>query len=1124
MQSEWRETIIKEYPFPAASYYNKIRMEETKFKKGKSTWQRMFFSVIDCCEVLLKFLAAAALMEYLKVRNFTPALNRMVAEKLAKKMSMGDWQELLREILRVRGQNGNPFLDALDEAYFVKKGSRKIPTRVQKCADEIICLRNRYKGHSYNVPESDYQALYEEADGLLAEILTGCAFLAEFDYLAVRETEEDGRRVSAGSDMNGSRMSDDYTARILEEPVNEGDFLILTRGEGKLVMDLTPFSYLNIEYENDEEYYCLYEENRNAGGVAEAISYLGILPDSKFIRYRAEEKDDDNRYLVEIFNRLLRPFFEESQTGKVREEIRGKKRFEDCYIGVQQGILDYYTKCFIGREDVLEQIGRWMDENSQGSFYLEGAPGQGKTALMCRLIRDRDAIHHLAARAGGRDDGDGMLVSLLAQIHRKLGREEFCLPEEAAQRQVAFGNALTELSNRCRKNGEKALIVIDALDELPGRQMRQKLSALPEIMPEGIFLVVSARPFSAEPFPDMEVCRLRALTAEERQAIIQAKCPEISFAAAKRIQEISEGNPLFLVCLTERYQRAGGREAESLPPTLEALFGRLMEELYREGNERARDIFGVLAVSPEGHTIRGLGHILGVSPAGVKEEIDRYRLYFVREEKRYRLFHLKLVEYISETGELALEPEEIRSYHEKIIRYCEPAEEKGYQYAFENLAYHYYEAGQPEKVAELPERSVRFRPSVRKLFVRIGKDYEKAETGRGAALLGCFRKREDAETGFSLLTEALEELYASACYAWLLRVSQEYGEDGGVPAKYRRALLRLRAGALGALGRLPEALQVYCLLGREIPEIAQVMEEAAEELPEIFRTGKSGRAANDESGAELSGQEKMRTILGMAKCCREYAMPETALALCRIVRERFCLEDHPASYLKALMNIGDIYYVRARFGEAETVLQEGIALADRIGERLASADIRRIWGQIYYVKGEYEESIRIYEEAKAIFEEEHSETGLGKIYNSLAFSQVYRDPGQAEALIEKAVYYNEKTHSVLELGKSREAKGMACRELAKRQEDASARERLLAQAMVCFDEALSVFRKIGYRSGEGQTLHEAAKTLLEQGRGEEAVRTAEASNRAFVRRGKNSYPIYQERNQRLIDNAEKGNV
>ena len=92
-----KELVKKQYPFPIATYYAKMQKEEMLISKKKSSYQKLFLSMIDAFEITLRFLGVVVIKEYLDTEKPNEDFNKLLIEKLFKKMSLGDWLSIFRD-------------------------------------------------------------------------------------------------------------------------------------------------------------------------------------------------------------------------------------------------------------------------------------------------------------------------------------------------------------------------------------------------------------------------------------------------------------------------------------------------------------------------------------------------------------------------------------------------------------------------------------------------------------------------------------------------------------------------------------------------------------------------------------------------------------------------------------------------------------------------------------------------------------------------------------------------------------------------------------------------------------------------------------------------------------------
>lgn len=166
--------------------------------------------------------------------------------------------------------------------------------------------------------------------------------------------------------------------------------------------------------------------------------------------------------------------------------------------GLRREILDYSrfiaerTDGFVGRDWVFAKIDRFTQECRRGYFLLQGDPGIGKSALLAWLVRQRGYIHHFNIQAEGIHRAGTFLENLCVQLICTYGLDWNQLPPEAGA-DVRFLKTLLEEVSRKLRPGEKAILLVDALDEAEPPVAGTNPLCLPVSLPEGIYLVATAR-------------------------------------------------------------------------------------------------------------------------------------------------------------------------------------------------------------------------------------------------------------------------------------------------------------------------------------------------------------------------------------------------------------------------------------------------------------------------------------------------------------------------------------------------------------------------------------------------------------------------------------------------------
>jgi hypothetical protein len=332
---------------------------------------------------------------------------------------------------------------------------------------------------------------------------------------------------------------------------------------------------------------------------------------------------------------------------------------------------------FTGRTWVLDEIDRFLREQSSGYLVVEGGAGVGKTALAAWLMTERDycghltrlpngqlvstAIRHLGAqlihRYGLQDPAPGGVLPALADgpgwFDRVLG--------EAAQRHCAGGA------------GSPLVLVVDGLDE--AEQVRGRFPlGLPAGLPEGVVVVVTGRtgielPGLREPY---RVVRIRAddprnLEDMRRHVVELATAPPL----ADRLATACVGTDRFADELTARCggvwiylrqvleelgsDRRRPDQLDELPSDLTRYYAdnvRSLRDDTTAWDELHLPLLSALAVAAEPVGFSTLTGLAGVRPDGRARAVLNNRLraflsVFPGEpEGRYALYHSSLRDFL----------------------------------------------------------------------------------------------------------------------------------------------------------------------------------------------------------------------------------------------------------------------------------------------------------------------------------------------------------------------------------------------------------------------------------------------------------------------------------------------
>ena len=218
-----------------------------------------------------------------------------------------------------------------------------------------------------------------------------------------------------------------------------------------------------------------------------------ILPQDHVVALRAQV-DRDGRFSADYLADFAQQIRGKLQSAIDQYVIRAEaiERAPDYPLqserAAHRAFAEQKREIFVGRENVLAAIARYLAEGSDHPLVLHSRSGLGKSAVMARAVRNAEAggKSQVIARFVGATAASSSLRALLVSLIEDLAdRRAITRPDEFAQDANKFnaqiGQLLSSVSGR-------AVIFIDALDQL---QKPRDLGWLPARLPNGLQLIVS---------------------------------------------------------------------------------------------------------------------------------------------------------------------------------------------------------------------------------------------------------------------------------------------------------------------------------------------------------------------------------------------------------------------------------------------------------------------------------------------------------------------------------------------------------------------------------------------------------------------------------------------------------
>jgi len=357
----------------------------------------------------------------------------------------------------------------------------------------------------------------------------------------------------------------------------------------------------------------------------------------------------------------------------------------------QTSIIAQHVSGFVGRDQIIGQINDVIGTRDSAYCHVLAHPGVGKTALMARLIKDGNYIHHFNVRTMGMVSPEAFLGNICARL---IARYQ---PRHAEPPTDAFGNGgfLAELLTEIARTAQdKIVIVVDALDE---RDMTAELPGvnplyLPSSLPAGVVVILASRPEQeTRPIAEWQPTRISVSAGCEQVVIpidhlgdanladvrkylepwpyregVAEYMSRFGYDAATFTEELasrSEGNFMYLHHVLPAIDRGELRDREltELPLGLIQYYADHLERMRDEDNDLwyGYRLPVISAFVEAGSRPLTLAEIAAISQIGriavVKDTLKRWSAFVTAQwmpgydgvpELTYRIYHAKFAEFL----------------------------------------------------------------------------------------------------------------------------------------------------------------------------------------------------------------------------------------------------------------------------------------------------------------------------------------------------------------------------------------------------------------------------------------------------------------------------------------------
>ena len=281
---------------------------------------------------------------------------------------------------------------------------------------------------------------------------------------------------------------------------------------------------------------------------------------------------------------------------------------------------------YIGRPTLLKSLDERIHATGGGLIALEGAPGSGTTALLCRLAATRPYAFWLPEDDGG--DGGAALCAQLLALHRL----PIALVPPAVDRDATALEQLLAEAGAARPAGDPLVVLIG---RPPDDQATPIAPLFPATIPPGVVIVLACAPKANLPLRAAARVALPAagtrLQQRLTQAAIQRGCaPEL----APAIAACSHGAFLYAYLATGLL-RSGGLHPRTLPDGLAALHQAWWQQLDRP----ERWLATVIAAAGEPLDLPLWAAVAGTAQDDAQHWLRRWQPFLEVIDNRVQLYH-----------------------------------------------------------------------------------------------------------------------------------------------------------------------------------------------------------------------------------------------------------------------------------------------------------------------------------------------------------------------------------------------------------------------------------------------------------------------------------------------------
>ena len=314
------------------------------------------------------------------------------------------------------------------------------------------------------------------------------------------------------------------------------------------------------------------------------------------------------------------------------------EKYAGIWVGnkVSKILFSYESESFVGREDALQNLDKFVSSGVSGRLLITAPAGYGKSSLLAHWIADqatdanvftsgRFIAYHFFGDPNTRSQ-ISMYRNILRQLYIYLDLIDRSLPNSEDELRDRIYGLLGELNHHAQRS-EPLVIVLDGLDEMEDKPV----SPFPDNLPDEVFIITSFRAST-----DSEICLPADWLKNTKRITLGGLSPEDigSLLKVSQRQELAsladdpaiigvmadrtKGYTLFLKYLVDDLHTFAGTEdelrskIEQISDSFNSYIHQQFEELHSSYPEFA-ELFTLLSILKGPITDQEVAGIIGIA-------------------------------------------------------------------------------------------------------------------------------------------------------------------------------------------------------------------------------------------------------------------------------------------------------------------------------------------------------------------------------------------------------------------------------------------------------------------------------------------------------------------------------